>query len=90
MPRRTSFPNVTLIQPVLTTPFHREVYVYEEKYDGWRMVAYKDDRHVRLMSRRGVEDTERFADIAATVARLPARVLNLTARLPGSPPHGAT
>jgi ATP-dependent DNA ligase len=53
-----------LIQPVLTKPFHRDGFVYEEKYDGWRMVAYKDGRNVRLVSRRGVDHTERFADIA--------------------------
>jgi len=23
-------------------PFHRDGWIYEEKYDGWRMVAYKD------------------------------------------------
>jgi len=23
-------------------PFHRDGWVYEEKYDGWRMIAYKD------------------------------------------------
>jgi hypothetical protein len=26
----------------LRRPFHREGWIYEEKYDGWRMVAYKD------------------------------------------------
>jgi hypothetical protein len=24
-------------------PFHRDGRVYEEKVDGWRMLAYKDD-----------------------------------------------
>ena len=66
-----------LIQPVLTKPFHRDGYVYEEKYDGWRMVAYKDGRHVRLVSRRGVDHTQRFADIANAVRRLPAPALIL-------------
>ncbi len=27
---------------LVATPFHRDGWVYEEKYDGWRMVAYKD------------------------------------------------
>src|SRR3989442_6816210 len=66
-----------LIQPVLTKPFHRDGFVYEEKYDGWRMVAYKDGRSVRLVSRRGVDHTERFGEIAAAVRRLPARTLIL-------------
>jgi ATP-dependent DNA ligase len=42
------------IQPALTKPFHRDGWVYEEKYDGWRVVAYKHGRHVRLVSQRAV------------------------------------
>jgi ATP-dependent DNA ligase len=31
------------MQPELAPePFHRPGWVYEEKYDGWRIVAYKD------------------------------------------------
>lgn len=37
--------------PVLAKPFHRDGWVYEEKYDGWRMVAYKNGSAVRLVSR---------------------------------------
>jgi bifunctional non-homologous end joining protein LigD len=57
-----------------TRPFHRPGWIYEEKVDGWRMLAYKDGSKVRLLSRRGVEHTARFADIAAAVRnlRLPA------------------
>jgi len=58
-------------------PFHRDRWVYEEKYDGWRIVAYKDGRDVRLVSRTGRDHTERFAEIAAAIARLPARTLIL-------------
>jgi bifunctional non-homologous end joining protein LigD len=75
--RASAPPDVQPMQPVLTKPFHRDGWVYEEKYDGWRIVAYKDGRHVRLVSRRGVDHTERFADIAAAVRCLPARTLIL-------------
>ena len=35
-------PTVTLSHPTLISrPFHRDGWVYEEKSDGWRMVAYK-------------------------------------------------
>jgi bifunctional non-homologous end joining protein LigD len=45
-------PTVSLMQPTLvSTPFHREGWVYEEKYDGWRMVAYKREDRVQLISR---------------------------------------
>jgi ATP-dependent DNA ligase len=32
-------------------PFHKQGWVYEEKIDGWRMLAIKDAGQVRLVSR---------------------------------------
>jgi ATP-dependent DNA ligase len=37
----------------VASPFHRDGWVYEEKVDGYRMVVYKDDEGVRLVSRNG-------------------------------------
>jgi len=68
---------LSLIQPSLTPPFHRDGHVYEEKHDGWRIVAFKDGRHVPLVSRRAVDHTKRFAEIAGAIAKLPARTLIL-------------
>ena len=40
------------MQPTLVAqPFHHKGWVYEEKVDGYRMVAYKDDNAVTIMSR---------------------------------------
>ena len=58
-------------------PFHRDGWVYEEKCDGWRMLAYKDGARVRLVSRNGRDHTRRFAAIAAAIAKLSARSLVL-------------
>ena len=58
-------------------PFHRDGWIYEEKVDGWRMLAYKDGDRVRLISRNGRDHTRRFRDIAAAVAKLSARTLVL-------------
>ena len=58
-------------------PFHREGWVFEEKLDGWRMLAYKDGSRVRLVSRNGRDLTRRFAVIATAVAKLSARSLVL-------------
>jgi bifunctional non-homologous end joining protein LigD len=46
--------------PLAHEPFHRAGWVYEEKVDGWRIVAYKNGAHVRLVSRNGVDHTRRF------------------------------
>jgi bifunctional non-homologous end joining protein LigD len=58
-------------------PFHRDGWIYEEKIDGWRMLAYKDGERVRLVSRNGRDHTRRFTDLAAAVAKLSARPLVL-------------
>jgi bifunctional non-homologous end joining protein LigD len=58
-------------------PFHRDGWVYEEKVDGWRILAYKAGDRVRLVSRNGRDHTRRFADIAAAIAKLSARTLVL-------------
>ena len=58
-------------------PFHRDGWAYEEKVDGWRMLAHKDGARVRLVSRNGHDHTRRFAGIAAAVADLAARALVL-------------
>ena len=58
-------------------PFHRSGWIYEEKVDGWRMLAYKDGQRVQLVSRNGVDHTRRFPDLALAVAKLSARSLVL-------------
>jgi bifunctional non-homologous end joining protein LigD len=71
-------PFITPMQPTLVrTPFHREGWVYEEKYDGWRMLAYKQGRQVRLVSRLGRDQTGRFPDLVAAIAALPPATLIL-------------
>src|SRR5437899_6497917 len=57
-------------------PFHRDGWVYEEKVDGWRILAYKDGGRVRLLSRHGVDHTKRFPQLAVAVGKLwPARLV---------------
>jgi bifunctional non-homologous end joining protein LigD len=67
-------------QPMLATlvaqPFDKPGWVYEEKYDGDRMLAYKEDGHVQLLSRSGKDDTGRLPTIAAAIRKLgPATLL---------------
>ena len=68
-------------RPMLATlvgePFDRPGWVYEEKYDGYRILAYKEGSSVRLLSRNDNDRTETFAHVAAAVARLKDRTLLL-------------
>jgi bifunctional non-homologous end joining protein LigD len=68
-------------RPMLATlvaePFHHAGWVYEEKYDGYRILAYKEGPRVTLYSRNAKDRTESFSDIAAAIATLPDRTLLL-------------
>ena len=61
----------------VSRPFHHDGWIYEEKYDGWRMVAYKDGTAVRLVSRVGKEHSRRFAELTAAIRALPPATLIL-------------
>jgi len=63
----------TLMRP----PFLRDGWIYEEKVDGWRMLAYRDGSRVRHVSRRAVDHTTRFRDVAAAIAKIPADIVVL-------------
>jgi bifunctional non-homologous end joining protein LigD len=57
--------------------FHRPGWIYEEKVDGWRVLAYKDAAGVRLVSRNARDLTRRFPELAAAVAALESPTLLL-------------
>lgn len=69
------------VQPMLATliakAFDKPGWVYEEKYDGDRVLAYKEDARVLLLSRSGKDDTLRFPRIAMALRELPQRTLLL-------------
>ncbi|MFI5376386.1 MAG: RNA ligase family protein [Candidatus Rokuibacteriota bacterium] len=61
----------------VSTPFHRPGWVYEEKVDGYRVVANKTGESLRLISRNGAEYTRRFPELAQALAALPAEAFTL-------------
>jgi bifunctional non-homologous end joining protein LigD len=69
------------VRPMLATlvagAFDKPGWVFEEKYDGDRMLAYKEGDRVRLLSRNGKDRTERFPGIAAAIGSLRAQTLLL-------------
>ncbi len=67
--------SVTL-EPMLATasePFHRDGWVFEIKYDGYRLVVERRDDEVTLRSRRGLDLTALFPEIAKCARALPYR-----------------
>jgi bifunctional non-homologous end joining protein LigD len=66
------------MQPtLLARPFHRQGWVFEEKIDGWRMLAFKEGDHVRLLSRQGRDHTKRFPDLVKSIRALAPETLIL-------------
>jgi bifunctional non-homologous end joining protein LigD len=69
------------ISPMLATlvdaPFTRDNWVFEEKYDGVRMCAYKEGSGVSLISRNGIDRTSRYPEIAAAIGKLRSQTLAL-------------
>jgi bifunctional non-homologous end joining protein LigD len=66
-----------MLATLVEAPFHRPGWVYEEKYDGYRILAYKEGSRVTLLSRNGKDRTESFSDVAEAIATLPDRALLL-------------
>jgi bifunctional non-homologous end joining protein LigD len=69
------------VSPMLATlvrdPFHKPGWIYEEKYDGFRILAYKEGEKVHLLSRNGIDKTKTYPDVAVAVGKLPAHTLLL-------------
>jgi bifunctional non-homologous end joining protein LigD len=66
-----------MLATLVDEPFHRPGWVYEEKYDGYRILAYKEGKTVTLLSRNAKDRTHSFSAVAAAIATLPSRALLL-------------
>ncbi len=66
-----------MLATLVDEPFHRKGWVYEEKYDGYRILAYKEGKEVTLFSRNAKDRTGTFSEIARAIAGLPDRALLL-------------
>ncbi len=69
------------VYPMLATlarkPVDQPGWVYEEKYDGYRILAYKEGDHMTLLSRNAKDHTETFPGVAGAVRKLKAVTLLL-------------
>src|SRR6202040_810452 len=58
---RISFRVTPMLATLVRKPFHKPGWIYEEKYDGYRILAYKEGDHVTLLSRNGNDRTATYA-----------------------------
>jgi bifunctional non-homologous end joining protein LigD len=90
--RRESAAPPRNVRPMLATlvdePFHRPGWVYEEKYDGIRIIAEKEGARVRLITRNLIDRTADFPEIAAALAKLPPPTLLLDGEIVIFDPKG--
>ncbi len=66
-----------MLATLTAEPFDKAGWVYEEKYDGDRILAYKEDDRVRLLSRSAEDRTARFPGIADAIRNLAPSTLLL-------------
>jgi bifunctional non-homologous end joining protein LigD len=59
-----------MLATLVDAPFHKPGWVYEEKYDGIRVLAYKEGKQVQLLSRNDIDRTRHFPEIVAAIAKL--------------------
>lgn len=66
-----------MLATLVPKAFAEPGWIFEEKYDGDRILAYKEGDRIHLLSRNGKDRTDRFPRIAAAVAALPPATLLL-------------
>ncbi|MEO8430925.1 MAG: non-homologous end-joining DNA ligase [Acidobacteriota bacterium] len=74
---RIPFRAKPMLATLVSEPFDYPGWVYEEKYDGYRILAYKEGDEVTLLSRNAKDRTESFAEVAESIAALPDETLLL-------------
>lgn len=66
-----------MLATLVSKPFDLPGWVYEEKYDGERILAYKEGTRIVLLSRNDKDHTRRFPEIAAAIGQLRPTMLLL-------------
>jgi bifunctional non-homologous end joining protein LigD len=66
-----------MLATLVDVPFTRSNWIFEEKYDGVRILAYKEGTRVTLISRNAIDRTEHYPEIAQAVLALKSETLLL-------------
>lgn len=64
-----------MLATATTTAFDREGWLYEVKWDGYRVIAELDGGDIRLRSRKGIDYTSTFATVTDTLRRIRHRTV---------------
>jgi bifunctional non-homologous end joining protein LigD len=59
-----------MLATLVDAPFHRDGWVYEEKYDGIRALAYRRKGEVQLLSRNLIDRTNGFPHVVHALEKL--------------------
>jgi len=66
-----------MLATLVPRPFHKPHWVYEEKYDGIRILAYKEGKKVSLRTRNDIDRVSGFSNLAAAIRDLKSSTLLL-------------
>lgn len=66
-----------MLATLVDKPFHLPGWIYEEKYDGVRILAYKEGERISLVTRNGIVRTDHYPEVAAALSKLKPRTLLL-------------
>lgn len=66
-----------MLATLVPRPFHKPNWVYEEKYDGIRIFAYKEGNKLSLRTRNDIDRVSGFPNLAAAIRRLKSSTLLL-------------
>jgi DNA ligase D-like protein (predicted ligase) len=66
-----------MLATLVPAPVDRPGWIAEEKYDGIRLVASKEGRAVRLVTRNDIDRAADFPGVVAAISKLPAPTLVL-------------
>lgn len=64
-------PDPMLLSEGTASPLHKPGWIYEVKYDGWRLMAGVAGGHVHIRTRRGADYTRVFPELIEALTALP-------------------
>jgi bifunctional non-homologous end joining protein LigD len=67
---RIPFRQLPMLATLVDTPFDEPGWVYEEKYDGIRILAYKEGSRVTLLTRNNIDRSASFPTITRAIRAL--------------------